>query len=134
MSDRVFVFDIDGTLTVGRYTEESLPTVKENPILVLLAKSLQKQGDLVISTARPERYREQTEKWLTKHKLKPVAVYMRPENRDKIADHMVKFEHLEDIRKKFGEPLLWADDNDNNVTMLERNGIPVIHVKPGKEK
>jgi len=123
------VFDIDGTLTAEPYTEKNLLTVEVNPAMLLLAQALQKKYPLVISTARPDKYREKTEKWLKKHKLTPIAVYMREEGRERVADQMIKFGHLQDIRENHGEPVLWADDNDMNVTMLERNNVPVIHVK-----
>lgn len=134
MTGKIFVFDIDGTLTSEHYTQDNLLTVKDNPVMMVLAKALQKEGTLVISTARPERYRDQTKKWLAKHKLKPKGLYMRGEDREeRVADHMVKFGHLLDIREKFGEPSLWADDNNDNIVMLVRNGVPVIHVKQGQQ-
>ena len=125
----VIVFDIDGTLTAERYTAKNILKVKENPPLMGMALALQEKYPLIISTARPEKYREQTEKWLAKHNLKPEALYMREEGRDYVADQMIKFGHLQDIRKNHGEPVLWADDNDANIRMLERADVPVIHVK-----
>lgn len=34
---------------------------------------------IIIMTGRPERYREMTTEWLTRHSLHPTALYMRPE-------------------------------------------------------
>jgi hypothetical protein len=123
------VFDVDGTLTSERYGEGNLLTLKENSAMILVALAMQAERPLIVSTARPERYREQTERWLGTHGLKPAAVFMRDDSQDVIPDHMVKHGHLQAIRKEFGEPRVWVDDNDSNVAMLKKNGVPVIHVK-----
>jgi uncharacterized HAD superfamily protein len=123
------VFDIDGTLTAEPYNEDNLLTLRENPTMMLLAIAMQSERPLVISTARPERFRADTESWLASHGLKPEAIYMRANEREGVPDHMIKFGHLLEIRERFGEPLVWVDDNDSNVHMLEKNGVPVIHVK-----
>lgn len=123
------VFDIDGTLTAEPYTADNILKVKENPAMVFVAKTLQDTNPLVISTARPERWRKETEKWLKGHGLDPEAVYMRDDSRTEAADQMIKFGHLRDIRERFGEPVIWVDDNPSNVNMLKSNGVPVIHVQ-----
>lgn len=129
MKKQPIVFDIDGTLTSEHYNEDNLLTLRENPTMMLLAIAMQAERPLVVSTARPERFREQTEKWLASHGLKPSAIYMRENEREGVPDHMIKFGHLKDIRKVFGDPLVWVDDNDSNVNMLQKNDVPVIHVK-----
>jgi hypothetical protein len=128
MKKQPAVWDVDGTLTSERYDEDNLLTLRENPTMMLLAIAMQPERPLIISTARPERFRDQTEKWLASHGLKPAAIYMRDNDREGVPDQMIKFGHLLDIREKFGEPLVWCDDNDANVNMLKKNGVPVIHV------
>jgi hypothetical protein len=123
------VFDVDGTLTSERYDEENLLSIRENPAMTLVAIAMQLERPLVISTARPERLRAQTEEWLASHGLQPVAIYMRDNDREGVPDQMIKYGHLLDIRKKFGEPVVWCDDNDANIHMLKQNGVPVIHVR-----
>jgi uncharacterized HAD superfamily protein len=129
MTKRPIVLDIDGTLTAEPYNEKNLETLKENPAMVFVAKAMQENHPILISTARPERYREQTERWLESQGLKPRALYMRPDSREGVPDHMVKFGHLQDILKEFGKPALWVDDLESNIAMLKKNDIPVIHVK-----
>jgi uncharacterized HAD superfamily protein len=129
MKKQPAVWDIDGTLTSERYDEDNLLTLRENPTMMLLAIAMQPERPLVISTARPERFREQTEKWLASHGLKPAAIYMRDDKLEGVPDHIIKYEHLLEILENFGEPLVWCDDNDANVAMLKKNGVPVIHVK-----
>jgi hypothetical protein len=123
------VFDVDGTLTSERYDEENLLHIRENPAMTLVAIAMQLERPLVISTARPERLLAQTEEWLAGHGLQPVAIYMRDNDREGVPDHMIKYGHLLDIREKFGEPVVWCDDNDANIHMLKQNGVPVIHVR-----
>jgi len=123
------VFDVDGTLTSERYDEDNLLTLRENPAMTLVAIAMQLERPLVISTARPERLRAQTEEWLASHGLQPVAIYMRDNDREGVPDQMIKYGHLLDIRKKFGEPVVWCDDNDANIYMLKLNGVPVVHVR-----
>jgi len=124
------VFDVDGTLTAEYYDEDNLLTLRENSAMILVALSMQTGRPLVISTARPERFRTQTEKWLASHGLKPDAIFMRADSCEGMPDYMIKFGHLLAILEKFGKPEVWVDDNESNVTMLKKNGIPVIHVKP----
>lgn len=123
------VFDIDGTLTSERYTEENILEVKPNFVMLDIAHSLQETYPIVISTARPDKYREQTEKWLSERELYPKKVYMREEGRDIPTDPMIKFGHLQDIKKNFGDPELWVDDNPDNIRMLVKNNVPVIQVQ-----
>jgi hypothetical protein len=124
-----FVMDVDGTLTSEHYTDTNLTSLRENPVMMLLAISLQDKHPLLISTARPERYRSETETWLVKHGLNPEHIYMRSSERENDDDHAVKFEHLAHILENYGKPLVWCDDNDENCAMLEKQGVPVIHVK-----
>lgn len=123
------VFDIDGTLTSEYYNQDNLLTLRENPAMMLVAIALQAERPLLISTARPEFLREVTELWLARHGLTPKQIYMRPNNQEGVTDPEIKLAHLRDIQEKYGQPLVWADDNDGNIEMLRENGVPVIHVK-----
>ena len=129
MKKQPIVFDIDGTLTSERYNEDNLLSLRENPAMMLVAIALQAERPLVISTARPEFLREVTELWLAKHGLMPKRIYMRPNDRERVPDPEIKLAHLRDIQKRYGQPLVWADDNDANIEMLRENDVPVIHVK-----
>ena len=123
------VFDVDGTLTSEYYDEGNLLTLRENPTMMLLAISLQDKHPLLISTARPEYLRPQTEAWLAKHGLVPEKIYMRPNGKEGVPDPEIKLVHLQDIRREYSNPQVWCDDNDANVNMLQENNVPVIHVK-----
>lgn len=123
------VFDVDGTLTSEYYDEGNLLTLRENPTMMLLALAMQAERPLVISTARPEKYMDQTEQWLASHGLIPDAIFMRPSGQESLPDAVVKLDHLQLIRAMYCNPLVWVDDNDSNVEMLQKNKVPVIHVK-----
>jgi len=123
------VMDVDGTLTSERYDESNLLSIRENPVMILLALSLQDKHPLLVSTARPEYLRPQTEAWLAKHGLVPEKIYMRPNDQEGAPDPEIKFAHLQDIRREYSNPQVWCDDNDANVAMLQDNNVPVIHVK-----
>jgi hypothetical protein len=123
------VFDIDGTLTSEHYNEDNLLTLRENPAMMLVAIALQIERPLIISTARPEFLREVTELWLAKHGLNPERIYMRPSDQEGVPDPEIKLAHLRDIQEKYGQPVVWADDNSGNIAMLRENNVPVIHVK-----
>lgn len=123
------VFDVDGTLTSERYDESNLLTLKENPTMMLLAISLQGKHPLLISTARPEYLRPETEAWLAKHGLVPERIYMRPNDEEGVPDYLIKEKHLGDILENYGKPVVWADDNQGNCNMLESHNVPVIYVK-----
>lgn len=123
------IFDIDNTLTAEPYDDSNLLSLKENPTMLSLALSLQKDHPLLISTARPESIRKETKAWLEGKGLKPVGIYMRPNEKEGVPDAEIKLEHLKDIREKHGKPVVWYDDNPSNVRMLKENDVPVIHVK-----
>jgi hypothetical protein len=129
MNNQPVVFDIDGTLTAERYDEGNLLTLKENSAMMLVALAMQAERPLVISTARPERFALQTETWLASHGIKPDGIYMRPDDQEGIPDAVIKLGHLQEIRETYGDPLVWVDDNDANIAMLQKHNVPVIHVK-----
>jgi len=129
MKKAPIVFDIDGTLTSEPYNQDNLLTLRENPAMMLVAIALQTERPLLVSTARPEFLRDVTEAWLAKHGLSPKQIYMRPNDQEGVPDPEIKLVHLRDIQAKYGQPIVWADDNDANIAMLQANDVPVIHVK-----
>jgi hypothetical protein len=129
MKKAPIVFDIDGTLTSEHYNQDNLLTLRENPAMMLVAIALQAERPLLVSTARPEFLRDVTEAWLAKHGLSPKQIYMRPNDQEGVPDPDIKLVHLKDIQAKYGQPIVWADDNDANIAMLQENDVPVIHVK-----
>ena len=130
MYKQPIVFDVDGTLTAEDYRLDNLRTLRPNPSMVLVALALSGERPLLISTARPEWLREDTEAWLYSHGLSPEEVYMRSSLDDDIPDYLVKLGHLRKIRDSYGTPYLWVDDNTEVVEMLRSNNVPVIAMSP----
>jgi FMN phosphatase YigB (HAD superfamily) len=87
---------------------------------------------VIIATARLERWREDTVKWLTLNNLQYEKLYMRGPA-DFRKDVIVKQEMLESINRD-GYNLIEAwDDNPNIIELWESNGIPTVLV-PGWNK
>ena len=124
------VFDVDGTLTTEWYRDSNVIDVSPNVLMVGLARSLYKSGvPIVISTARPDWMRADTEAWLELNGVQYDALIMRA-NDDSRMDFEVKRFQLNLIRRMYGSPLLWYDDNLDVTAMLMEEGIAVIQVSP----
>lgn len=141
------LFDVDGTLAnvsavVGEIGHPFDPTPENlnrfhalaehappHSWVVNFAHAVQSSTKgLVVLTARSERYRPQTERWLNRHDIHPDALHMRP-NRDLRSDAEVKEDILRDIRKRW-DIVHALDDNPSIVALLHRLGIPTT-VVPG---
>lgn len=123
------VFDVDRTLTAEWYNDSNVIDVAPNLLMVHLARSLHKSGvPIVISTARPGWMKADTETWLELNGVEYDSLFMRA-NDDTRRDHEVKLDHLNLIRSLYGQPLLWYDDNFDNIAMLNEHGVPTIHVQ-----
>jgi len=76
--DKLVCIDLDGTLCVGDcWTEESCLTAK--PIQKAIDKNNEMYvggAHILIYTARPEWFRNETEYWLRKHKVRYHALVM----------------------------------------------------------
>ena len=124
------VFDVDGTLTTEWYRDRDVIDVSPNVNMVQLARCLYKSGGpIVISTARADWMRADTETWLELNGVRYDALIMRA-NDDSRMDFEVKRYQLNLIRRMYGTPLLWYDDNFDNVSMLQGEGVPTIQVSP----
>ena len=124
------VMDIDGTLTTEWYRDSNVIDVSPNVNMVQLARCLYKSGvPIVISTARAEWMRADTEAWLGLNGVEYDDLIMRADT-DSRRDYEVKRDQLNLIRSMYGNPLLWYDDNFDNVAMLQEENIPTIQVSP----
>jgi uncharacterized HAD superfamily protein len=123
------VSDIDGTLTSEPYNSGNILEVRPKSEVLLIALVHQKERPLLISTARPNKWRKQTEEWLEAQGLHPEKLYMREEHEKDFPDPVVKKRHLNSIREEYGNPVLWLEDNPENIKMLESNKVAVIAIK-----
>jgi hypothetical protein len=122
------VFDIDFTLTSEWYDNDEVIDLAPNMQMVNLAIALSLSGvPIIISTARPERLCYGTEVWLSLTGIEYEDLYMRADN-DTRPDWQVKLDHLNSIETRHGKPLLWYDDNPDNIAAIKARGVATILV------
>jgi hypothetical protein len=100
-------------------------SVYDPPIieLMLLAKQLIAQGfALVLCTGRPEKYRIDTDTWMTEHGIDYKILYMRDDN-DLSPSHILKLKLLDRLRAE-GYTIWFAiEDQTRVVEMWRENGV-----------
>jgi hypothetical protein len=127
----VFAFDVDGTLTAKGQGDVSLLEMKPNRKILDLALYYQdlERGVVVITTARDESIRKETEKWLKAQGLRPKHVLMRGKG-DPRPDPEVKVEQVNILRKNFGNGITMYDDKPENCKAVrEQTGIKCVLVR-----
>lgn len=127
----VYAFDVDKTLTKINQPGVDTLDLEPNDKILNLALFFQRpsEGTLVITTARDEKSRELTEKWLKKMGLKPKHVLMRGHG-DSRPDPEVKVEQINILRKNYGDNIIMYDDKEENCRAVEKEtGVPCIRVK-----
>ena len=127
----VYAFDVDGTLTEPNQSLDDVTKLKPNQNILDLALFYQKpdQGIVVITTAREETIRKQTEAWLKSHGLKPKYVLMRGKG-DPRPDPEIKVEQITIVAKNLGGNITMYDDKPENCKAVrEQTGIKCVNVK-----
>ena len=138
MTVRTVLFDLDGTLanndhrqslvTGGRKDWEAFFEAqagdKPNEAVVELYKALVEldRFDVLVVTARPERYRESSERWFQTHKIPVRRLLMRADG-DRRSDSVVKREILLTLKREGATPLFVVDDRKAVVDMWRREGV-----------
>lgn len=133
------LFDLDGTLADNSHRQHYVRGDNKrwdeffaaqsgdslNTVVADLFRVLVNSGEfcVIVVTARPERYRSETERWLTKYGLFPERVLMRRDG-DRREDPIVKRELLFDLRSRGLEPHFVVDDRSSVVSMWRAEGIP----------
>lgn len=63
--EKIAAFDIDGTLAEGPFSPDKIESLRARPEVVKTLRLLLKAGYRIsVVTARPDRFREATERWL----------------------------------------------------------------------
>jgi phosphoglycolate phosphatase-like HAD superfamily hydrolase len=145
MEQKIFIFDVDGTLTNASHRQHH---VRQKPKrwdlfnakmhldtphddIIWLAKLFYDLGHMVIiCSGRGSEKRQVTMDWLEAHGVKFHGLYMRKE-KDSRSDDIVKAELLARIREEIGEPFMAFDDRNQVVDMWRANGIRCCQVAPG---
>ncbi len=140
-----YIVDIDGTIantehrihyiTNGHKDWESwyAHSHKDEPItevVDILDMASAANIKIVLCTARDEKCRVDTVKWLGDNDIPWDALYMRREG-DRRDDDIVKFELLEQIYEAGYNPLLVLEDRDRVVKMWRAAGLRCLQVAPG---
>ena len=130
-SPTVYAFDVDKTLTKVNQPNVAISDLEPNEKILNLALFFQRpdEGVIVITTARDEKSRKQTESWLKRVGLKPKHVLMRGSG-DPRPDPEVKVEQINILRKNYGDNIIMYDDKEENCKAVEKEtGVPCIRVK-----
>lgn len=131
--------DLDGTLTDCRHRQHYLDGKKDwdsffggmfadppNRAVLSVVVTMEDMGHKIIyCTGRPNNYRIVTKRWLIKHQLQCELIYMRKAG-DFRADHVIKFELLQEIREDGHRPDFVIDDRPSVISMWRRQGLPVF--------
>lgn len=111
-------FDIDGTLTRSSFDQANILGIKPNPVTIRTLRMLRKAGiKIMIVTARPERYRPETQAWLRRHAILYDVLRMRKAGDDR-PDADLRAEQAS------GASILFDDKPDN----CRRSGVPCVLV------
>lgn len=139
------IFDIDGTLaniehrlhyvTDGKKDWDAFHAgiVNDIPnvnITTLLAGMKTLGYRIIITTARFEKYRQQTEKWLSDNLILYHDMFMRPDG-DHRPDYDIKEDMLRGLQIGRDNILFVVDDRTSVVEMWRRNGITVLQCAKG---
>lgn len=133
---KAIIFDIDGTLANNSHRLHFLEGKKdwdgffscldkdklilETVNLYKILSSTQNYVMLIVS-GRPERFREQTEKWLNDNGIEYQMLFLRGPQ-DRRPDYLVKQEIFQEIKKKYSVEFAF-DDRGSVVEMWRRNGV-----------
>jgi hypothetical protein len=145
MTNKVIVFDIDGTLADVTHRRQFVATKPKNwaawnagmardtvhQDIADLARNFAAQGHrIILCSGRGGETRSTTEQWCRDNDIPFNRIYMRPE-KDHRQDSIVKSELLDSIRQWEGEPWLWFDDRQQVVDAIRAKGVRVLQVAPG---
>ncbi|MBN4075276.1 MAG: hypothetical protein COA71_03810 [SAR86 cluster bacterium] len=138
---KTILFDIDGTLADNWHRQhlvqaespdwdsffEMMSEDSQNVPVVELFKALQESQKyrIILVSARPERYRIQTESWLDSHDIVSEHLYMR-EDGDRRPDFKVKKDMLDKILEDKHDIIFVVDDRTQTVKMWRENNITCL--------
>ena len=142
--EKVFVFDIDGTLSNLKHRlhyirntpkdwgafKKEIPFDTPHEDIIWLTKVFRPHGNIIICSARDDLNRKETIEWLEKYGVIYDELYMRAHN-DYRDDGIIKKELLAEITVKYGIPFMWFDDRNRVVEAVREEGIRVLQVAPG---
>ena len=146
MTNKVIVFDVDGTLANINHRRHFVAmkpknwkaffanmehdTVNEDVRYILETMWEEPSNKIIICSGREIIHKPQTVRWFERNKIPYHDIYMRAE-KDYRPDYQVKVELLQEIRNTYGNPYLWFDDRQQVVDAIRAQGVRVLQVDEG---
>ena len=145
MTNKVIVFDIDGTLANVDHRRHWVATKPKNwaawnagmandtvheDIVEMMDLFADKDYQIILCSGRGDDTRDVTEQWLNDNRIPFDQLFMRRAG-DYRQDSIVKVELLQQIRHWHGEPFIWFDDRQQVVDAIRAQGVRVCQVAPG---
>lgn len=143
---KVFIFDLDGTLCDVDHRRHFVRTEPKNwdafnslchadqphHDIVWLFDVLKSQEDstMILASGRSDEHIIETIDWLKKNDIEYTELFMRKQA-DKRDDYLVKFDILQQVRAKYGEPYMAIDDRDSVVRGWRKAGVRCLQVQEG---
>lgn len=136
------VTDIDHTLCQayrrvhleGDWDRYNADAINDDPVhdTIALVRALKKAGWRIVAlTARPEKWREITLKWLVTNQV-PVDILMMRPNNNFDPSPKVKIDALKKIQTKSKSNILAIDDRLDVIEAFREAGITALHVSVGR--
>jgi len=114
----IVAFDIDGTLAQGPFVPERIRDLEPRPHVIRTLRGLSRAGmKIIVVTARPEVYREDTEWWLRRHAI-PYRILRMRSGGDSRPDPALRAEQAADATFLF-------DDRADNCAQVSARCVRV---------
>lgn len=124
------ICDLDGTLAILNDRSPYDASTCENDTLNPVVSNLLDGKDVIIVSGREDKYKEQTEKFLSKHGIEHIGIFMRKSD-DTRKDAIIKREIFDnEIRGKFNITFV-LDDRNQVVEMWRDLGLVCLQVADG---
>lgn len=134
----VVICDLDGTLSLFEKEDKTQPHYRnpydastcDNDVLNGVVASIIKDRNVIFVSGREDKYIVPTEKFLNKHRLNPLALFMRKTG-DFRKDSVVKNEIYRKLIKPFYNVEFVLDDRNQVVEMWRKEGLTCLQVADG---
>ena len=131
---KCIICDLDGTLALlnGRNPYDASTAEQDilNDPVAEIVKHLAAAYDIILISGRTDTWRAETERWLQKHQVPYVQLFMRKEG-DFRKDVVVKREFFAKYIKSHWDVLFVLDDRNQVVEMWREVGLTCLQVAPG---
>lgn len=130
--ENAIICDIDGTLALfGSKNPYDRDFINDevNPVVkrILTSEHNESPRTDILFSGRDSKFRDETEQWISKHKIPHDFIAMRPE-KDSRSDTIVKMEMYEKYVKNKYSILYVIDDRPVVVRMWKKLGLYVLNV------